>query len=128
MVKKWINIILSVWLINSVTFVQTNDITDTNHHCLNTNAESLNSWTGYFSQSLSDQDSAPTSDKKHHTEFHRRYVHSKSHHATRYLAENLLYQPYNSLKKAVKKSISTYIIGMALLPAYYSFLFRLNPF
>lgn len=128
MVKKWLHIFLSVWLINSVTFPQINTIPQIGHECTNNAELNVDSWTDFILKSIA-ADKSLSSDTKHHTKYHRRYVHVNAHQSNEYLAaRHFLYQPYNYTKKVVKRSISPYLIGVALLPAYYSFLFRLSPF
>ena len=127
MLKKWINIVLCVCLLNSITYAQTNNISEDYHSCENADCPTLNSWTDLVIQELIDDGGEATSSKKH-IKFNRRYVHSKSHNSTNFFDKKLVYLPYNFAKKVVKKCISTYLIGIALLPAYYNFLFRLSPF
>ncbi|RYE29622.1 MAG: hypothetical protein EOP42_13955 [Sphingobacteriaceae bacterium] len=128
MVKKWLHIFLCVWLINSITFPQIGNIPQFGHQCSNNAELNIDSWTDFVLESFA-ADKSLSSDTKHHTKYHRRYVHVNAHQFNDYLAvKHLLYLPYDYSKKVVKKSISPYLIGIALLPAYYNFLFRLSPF
>jgi len=128
MLKKWLHILLSVWLINSVAFPQINDVPQIGHHCTNSSELNVDNWADFILQSLA-ADKSVNSDQHHHTKYHRRYVHANAHRLNAYLATNhFIYLPYNYAKKVVKRSISPYLIGVAILPAYYNFLFRLSPF
>ncbi|WP_419802455.1 hypothetical protein [Mucilaginibacter sp.] len=127
MVKQWLYIFLSVLLINSITYPQINSIPQTGRQCTNSTELEADSWTDFFLQSIADDDLSP--DKQNHTKYHHRYVNANAHRLNNYLAvRHFFYQPYNYSKKIVKKSISPYLIGIALLPSYYNFLFRLSPF
>ncbi|RYY29653.1 MAG: hypothetical protein EOP41_02250 [Sphingobacteriaceae bacterium] len=127
MLKKWINILLSVWLINSVTFPQIINVNDSVHSSSGTVLSGLNSWTDFLLFSLADDDSG-SSDKKHHIHFHRKFVHTKSNYQTAFASVVFFFKTFGAASKTVKKCISTYVIGVAILPSYYSFLFRLSPF
>lgn len=123
MLKKWINIILCVWLINAVTYAQTNTIADHNYTCAA--CSSANTWADYLFQAFDDDGSLPA--QAHHAKLHRYYVSSKNHSQT-FISGKLPEIIFRLPKNIVKRSIGTCLNGMAVLPAYYSFLFRLNPF
>ena len=131
MLKKWVHIFLSLWLINSVTYFHASNPADLESPelcnsffdtCLK-----LNTWADCIVQSLiKDDDDA--SGKVHKIKFQRRYVRSHSANDNAYISVNHLLIDHQHIKKAVANRVNHYSIGVALLPAYYSFLFRLCPF
>lgn len=126
MIRKWINILLSVWLINSVSFPQIINVSIADHACSNNILPSVNSWTEFLL--LDTTNNGSNSDKEHHVRVHRKFVHARSNAQTALSTATYFYKTFNSASKTVKKYTSTYVIGIAILPAYYSFLFRLCPF
>lgn len=126
MLKKWINILLSVWLINSVTFPPVINVSESNHSCSTAPLSSVNSWVEFLLQSIDDDRNS--SDKNDHIHGHHKFVHVKAYSQTAFFTPAFFYKTFGSVSKIVKKCTSTYVIGVAILPAYYSFLFRFSPF
>ncbi|WP_158826750.1 hypothetical protein [Mucilaginibacter lacusdianchii] len=129
--KKWINIFLAVWLINSITyFHSSNPLGNDNegHSCCSTSdCLEVNSWVDCLIQEAVD-DGADTPAKAHKIKSQRRYVNARSFNLSADLVHRLLYLPDAALQKLDDDSDEHYSIGVALLPAYYNFLFRLCPF
>lgn len=132
MCKKWIHIFLTVWLINAVTyfhastnaelFIPTHDASTDGDACLK-----INSWTDCLLQSLFDDD-GDFPQEAHKIKFQRRYVRGRNFNGNIFLPTPNFFYYYKQFKNAVTCKVNHYCIGVALLPAYYSFLFRLSPF
>lgn len=133
MLKKWIHIILSLWLINSVTYFHASspaDFISPEHHGVSTDDDTcvkVNTWADCIIQSISDDDD-PSSGKAHKIKFQRRYVRNRSVNDNVFVSAPNLHLYYQHLKYAALAKVNHYSIGVALLPSYYNFLFRLCPF
>ncbi|MBS7566501.1 hypothetical protein KHS38_19005 [Mucilaginibacter sp. Bleaf8] len=128
--KKWINIILAVWLINAVTYFHSSNPFDTveeNHGiCSTIECLDINTWVDCLVQIADDEGEAAT--KAHKINSQRKYVHSRSVNLSVFLSPQLLHLPHSAFNSEVDNDTGHYSIGVALLPAYYNFLFRLCPF
>jgi hypothetical protein len=130
MYKKWLHIILSVWLINSVTYFHGSTSADLFYNTPDTSANDeclkINSWTDCLGHLLADDDATP--EKAHKIKSQRRYVRSRNASVKVFLPAPDLHAIYKNFRSAVTDTIGNYSIGVAMLPAYYAFLFRLSPF
>lgn len=128
--KKWLNIILSLWLINAVTYVHGSnpfDHSDEGYATTSPSCQVTNTWVDSFLQIAADDGGLP-SRKAHKIKFQRRYVHTRSNSVSVFLPVAIFLWLYALLKKDTSAGESHYSIGVALRPAYYNFLFRLSPF
>jgi hypothetical protein len=131
--KKWIHIILSVWLINAVTYFHSSspaDLFSIIHTDSTTDDESCfhaNTWVDYITAAITDADDAAPS-KAHSIKYQRRYVRRSCSNDTVFVPAPDLLLYFQHIKYAVVNTVSNYTIGVALRPAYYNFLFRLSPF
>ncbi len=131
MLKKWLHIVLSVWLINSVTYFHGSNTTDlfspvpeqqtTDEECVH-----INTWTDCLGHLMDDDDDIP--EKAHKIKSPRRYVRLRNAGVKALLFSPPLKLTYKYFRSAVAGNTSNYSIGVALRPAYYAFLFRLCPF
>lgn len=131
MLKKWVYTLLSFWLINSVTYFHGSNSAD---HVSHEHSSSpidacftLNTWADCIIHSFVKEDD-DASGKAHKIKYQRRYVHSRSVDGNLFVSVANLYIYQQHFKSAVISTVNHYCIGVALLPAYYSFLFRLCPF
>ncbi len=131
MYKKWIHIFLSVWLINSVTYFHGSTYADlfnsASANSLGNEDLKLNSWTDCLIHILADDD-GDSPEKAHKIKYQRRYVRNRTLNDKANAAVPNFYVYYHHYQNEVAKKVSNYTIGVALLPAYYNFLFRLSPF
>ena len=131
MLKSWVHIFLSLWLINTTTYfhasnsadlVTSNHSTTSDHTCVK-----INSWTDCLAQLLTEE-KGDSPEKTHKIKYQRRYVNSRSAN------DNTLFTPvdltlfYGHCKTLIVSKANSYLIGVALRPSYYAFLFRLSPF
>jgi len=131
MFQRWLYIVLSFWLMNSVTyfhssapsdFISTDQAGSTKEFCV-----TLNTWADFVIHSLT-KDDDDASGKAHKIKYQRRYVHSRSVDNNLFVSVADLFIHHQHFKNALIAKVDHYCIGVALLPAYYSFLFRLCPF
>lgn len=132
MLKNWLHILLSVWLINSVTFLQSGNPADSfMHGHFSENGEEsyvkINSWADCIIESVANDDDA-TAEKAHKIKYQRRYVRSRTSQDRVFVPVPSLYVGYQTVRITVLHKVNKCFIGMAKLPAYYNFLFRLSPF
>ncbi|NCD71056.1 hypothetical protein [Mucilaginibacter agri] len=129
--KKWFNIVLCIWLINSVTYFHAANPFDYGNDDETASAASfhpkLNTWFDCFlHQSPVEDDSTPL--LPHKIDSHRRYVNTRSHGFGIYIPGIITSALFTVPKHLVFNCTSNYSIGVAMLPSYYNFLFRLSPF
>lgn len=131
MFKKWVHIFLAIWLINSVTYFHGSSYNDlfnlaqtdlSDGPCIK-----LNTWTDCILQSLFD-DADPSTDNAHKIKSQRRYLHSRTFSDSIFLSVPSFTVFFQHFKNVVADTINHYTVGVAMLPAYYNFLFRLSPF
>lgn len=131
MLKKWVYILLSFWLINSVTYFHGSNYADhiSSEHSSSSNDAcfTLNTWADCIIHSFVKEDD-DASGKAHKIKYQRRYVHSRSADGNLFVSVANLYIHHQHFKNALIAKVDHYCIGVALLPAYYTFLFRLCPF
>jgi hypothetical protein len=131
--KKWIHIILSVWLINAVTYSNASspaDLFGSIHTDASSNDESCfhtNTWLDYITAAITDADDAAPG-KAHSIKYQRRYVRRSCSNDNVFVPTPDLRLYFQQFKYAIASAVSNYTIGVALRPAYYNFLFRLSPF
>ncbi|QJD95758.1 hypothetical protein HH214_07685 [Mucilaginibacter robiniae] len=129
--KKWLHIVLSLWLINAITYFHASnpfDHTDeTNGSDAVSSCLAINTWADCILQFVANDDGV-SAQKTHKIKFQRRYIHTRVNSVSVFLAIPILYLLFAFIKRPVKKQPNHYSIGVALLPAYYNFLFRLSPF
>jgi len=129
--KKWLNIILCIWLVNAVTYFHAaNPFEDNNSDQPSLFASAhptLNTWVDCFlHQAPLDDDTTPL--LPHKINNHRRYVNSRSHSFGTFIPGLLSSSLFTVTKYLLFNCSSNYSIGVAMLPAYYNFLFRFSPF
>ncbi|CAM3743580.1 hypothetical protein MUGA111182_06630 [Mucilaginibacter galii] len=131
MVKNWIHILLSFWLINSVTYFHASSPADFANSEHSASAQDtcvkVNTWADCIIQSFVDNDDDAAT-KFHRIKHQRRYVRSRSANNNVFVPAPNFYFYYQHLKNAILAKVNHYSIGIALLPSYYNFLFRLCPF
>ncbi|MVN90795.1 hypothetical protein [Mucilaginibacter aquatilis] len=132
MLKNWLHIILSVWLINSVTFLHSGNPADSfiHGHIADNGEESyvnVNSWADCLIESVTNDDDSPAQ-KAHKIKYQRRYVRNRSANDRVFVPTTAFYLPFETVRITVLHAVNKSFIGMAKLPAYYNFLFRLSPF
>lgn len=124
--KKWLNIILCCWLINSVTYFHGINAYDAGP-CDNQQCIKINTWADHLAQQISDDDD----DTQHHVhkiDSQRRYINSRVAGIESYVAEYPSAISCYAFNKTLLTVLTRYTIGIAWLPSYYNFLFRLSPF
>lgn len=131
MLKKWLHIFLSFWLINAVTYFHASSPADfVNSHPSTPAADEcvkINTWSDCIIQScLNDDDDV--AGKAHKIKFQRRYIRARSSNDNIFHCVADLHIFYQHFKSTAVSKVNHYSIGVALLPSYYNFLFRLCPF
>lgn len=131
MFKKWIHIFLAIWLINSVTYFHGSSYNDLFNPAQTDLSDGpcikLNTWTDCLLQSLSD-DANPSKDNAHKIKSQRRYITSRAFGDSIFLSEPSFTVYFQQVKNTTEDTINHYTVGVAMLPAYYNFLFRFSPF
>lgn len=131
MVIRWVYIVLSFWLINSVTYIHASspaDYASAQHSNPASDAcVKINTWADCVIQSLL-EDNDDAAGKAHKIKYQRRYVRSRSVDDHVFISSPNVHFWYQQLKNAAIAEVNHYSIGVALLPSYYNFLFRLCPF
>ncbi|MDT3403397.1 hypothetical protein [Mucilaginibacter terrae] len=131
MLKNWLHIILSLWLINAVTFLQSGNPADsfnlTNAVPDYEESPKINSWADCILHTLADDDDA-TAEKAQKIKFQRRYVRSRTANDRVFIQAPSLSVFFRTFKSPLVHTVNKFFIGVAKLPAYYNFLFRLSPF
>ncbi|OKS87562.1 hypothetical protein [Mucilaginibacter polytrichastri] len=129
--KKWFNIFLCIWLVNAVTYFHAaNPFEDNNDSQSSVFASAhpkLNTWADCFlHQAPLDDEAIPI--LPHKINSHRRYVNSRSHSFSIFVSGTFCSSLFTVPKYLLYNCSSNYSIGVAMLPAYYNFLFRFSPF
>lgn len=131
MLRNWLHIILSVWLINAVTFVQSGNPADSFSQGNVENefeaAPKINSWADCLLDSVSSDDDS-SAEKAHKIKYQRRYVRSRSSNDRVFIPTPGFSIYFEAIKSPLVHTVNKFFIGVAKLPAYYNFLFRLSPF
>lgn len=130
MYKRWINILLAIWLINTVTYFHTSEpiVHAYDSHTVSsiTDCDAINSWVDCLLEAFdNDQD---CQSKEHHIKTQRRYVNSRTANFNLYLSVPSFHLPDALIQRLTDYDVKSYSTSVASLPAYYNFLFRLSPF
>lgn len=131
MLKNWLHIFLSVWLINSVAYFQSGNPDDIFNGGCATGSEGacvkINSWADCVIESFANDEDSPA-EKAHKIKFQRRYVRSRSANDRVFIPVPGFSVYFEAIKLPLLHTVNKFFIGIAKLPAYYNFLFRLSPF
>lgn len=131
MLRNWLHIILSLWLINTVTYFQSGNPADSfSQVCTIPQGEDcvkVNSWTDCILQSITNDDDSPV-EKAHKIKFQRRYVRNRSVNDRVFIPASGFSVYFEAVKLPLLHTVNKFFIGIAKLPAYYNFLFRFSPF
>jgi len=129
--KKWLNIFLCIWLVNSVTYFHAanpfaDDAEDQSSVFISIHPK-LNTWIDcLLHQASVDDDSTPL--LPHKIISHRRYVNSRPHSFSNFIPGIVNASLFFAPQYFISHCNCNYSIGVAMLPAYYNFLFRFSPF
>ncbi|MCJ8211070.1 hypothetical protein MUY27_15230 [Mucilaginibacter sp. RS28] len=130
MVKRWLNIFLCIWLINSVTYFHPHNPFEANgesgcglHACIK-----INTWLDVVKHISAEEHDEDTPFHEHRIDSQKRYVNSRANLFGNFLPYLPSSLSFKSPKLALLKTVGNYSIGVAKLPTYYNFLFRLSPF
>jgi|GEM_PF-5683005 len=129
MIKKWLNIVLCIWLINSVTYFHPNNpFADCEESgCFAQACSKINTWVDNLVHVVADDDKDTPAHQHHQVGFQRRYVHSGTNVSNSFLPQLHFTFSFSVPAKQLFNSFK-YAVTAAKLPLYYNFLFRLSPF
>lgn len=131
MLKKWMHIFLSAWLINSVIWFQvpTNMVdlnsasTDTSEECL-LEMSSLLSTAVHFYEDITEDDG----NHSHKIKYRNHFLINRISSPAILVPAQQLFSFCNNIPTTIKLYVGKYRTVSHFLPSYYSFLFRLSPF
>jgi hypothetical protein len=128
--RKWINIFLSLWLINAVVcFHAPSPLQNSCEPHEELSQPSPNTLVDWVADMLAHPDADDDGDETHHhfVRLHSRYLGSRTLDFNLQVPTKAEYS-YQPVPQIVKIQFSEYWLTKAYLPRYYNFLFRLSPF
>lgn len=131
MLKRWANILMCIWLINSVIWFQVPTSLALNENYSDESQENLVEMSSLFCSAahflFDDADEAPTGDS-HKIKYRNHFLVNRVTVAATMLPTQVATFTFENIPTTIKLYLGKYNTVSHFLPRYYSFLFRLSPF
>ena len=131
MIKRWANIFIYIWLINSVIWFQVPPSLAFNENFSDESQENLVEMSSLFCSAahylFDNQDEAPSEDS-HKIKYRSHFLVNRITLPAILVPAEQLFSFCNNVPITIKLYVSKYRTVSHFLPSYYSFLFRLSPF
>ncbi len=131
MLKRWANIMMCIWLINSVIWFQVPTSLALNANYTDESQENLVEMSSLFCSAahflFDDADEAPQGDS-HKIKYRNHFLVNRVTIAATMVPSQMVAFCFENVPTTIKLYIGKYNTVSHFLPSYYSFLFRLSPF
>ena len=131
MIKRWANIFICIWLINSIIWFQVPTSLAFNENFSDESQENLVEMSSLICSAahylLDDEDEAPRNNS-HKIKYRNHFLVNRVSAPAIMVPTHLASFSFENIPTTIKLYVSKYRTVSHFLPSYYSFLFRLSPF